>query len=361
MGIMNRYLVRLFAPIFIAALSVFLGILLMNQFLRLFALAMTKGISIFWIASCFTRLLPFLLSLAIPMAYVVALFLVLGQLSENSEILALRACGFSFLETTWPFLATAVALSGALLYLNHKAGPDGFRAFRGQYEKAAAQISRVVLEPGSFASVGPWRLLAKKVDKRTGALRGVYLAQTEGSNAGLEIRAQTGRLWLDKGRAIHLELDDGVLQLPDPDPAKYTAGRFVSDRIDVPLAAAPASRDLDIPEMSSPMLKRRLRDPKTTPQHHVEYTVELAVRSAAALSPLIFFWIAAPMGFALGRRGRAANFAFSLGLLFAYYGLIALGIGLGRRHGSLAAVAPWLADAAGAALGAGMARRAFRI
>ncbi|MDE1977130.1 MAG: LptF/LptG family permease [Elusimicrobia bacterium] len=361
MGIMSRYLVRLFLPVFLAALGVFLGILLMNQFLRLFALAMTKGVSIFWILSCFTRLLPFLLSLAIPMAYVVALFLVLGQLSENSEIMALRACGFSFLETTWPFLAAAVALSGVLFYLNHKAGPDGFHAFRGQYDKAAAQISRVVLEPDSFTGVGPWRLLAKGVDRRTGALRGVYLAQTSGANAGLEIRAKTGRLWIDKGRAVHLELDDGVLQLPNPDPAKYTAGRFDSDRIDVPLAAAPAPRERDIPEIPSAMLRSLIRDPKTSPQHHIEYTVELAVRSAAAMSPLIFFWIAAPMGFALGRRGRAANFAFSLGLLFAYYGLIALGIGLGRRHGALASFAPWMADAAGAAFGAGMTRRAFKI
>ncbi len=361
MTIMNRYLIRLFAPVFAAALGVFLGILLMNQFLRLFALAMSKGISIFWIASCFTRLLPFLLSLAIPMAYVVALFLVLGQLSENSEILALRACGFSFLETVWPFLAAALALSGILAYLNHKAGPEGFHAFRGQYEEAAGQISRIVLEPGSFTDVGTWRLLAKTVERRTGALEGVYMAQTGGSNAGLEIRAKSGRLWLDKGKAVHLELDDGILQLPNADPEKYTAGHFDQDRIDVPLFQAPGPRDLDIPEMNSKTLWRLRQEPSTSSEHRVEYTVELAVRSAAALSPLIFFWIAAPMCFALGRRGRAANFAFSLGLLFAYYGLIALGIGLGRRHAALASIAPWLADMAGAAVGVGMTRRAFRI
>ncbi|MHB2025532.1 MAG: LptF/LptG family permease [Elusimicrobiota bacterium] len=360
MPIISRYLLRIFTPIFMICLAIFMGILLMNQFLRLFSLAMSQGVSVVWIADCFSRLIPFLLSLAIPMAYVVALFLALGQLAENSELLALRSCGFSFLETTWPFLAAAVILAAGLFYLNHKAAPEGFHAFRGQYEKAADQISRVQLEPGSFTEIGTWKILAKAVDRKTGALGDVYLVQTAGGKEGLEIRAQTGRLWLEKGRAVHLDLKNGVLQLPNPDPQKYTAGRFADDRIDVPLFAPDQSaRDLDIPEMNSASLRREIKDPKTSFDHKTEYAVELAVRSAAALSPLIFFWIAAPMGFALGRRGRAGNFAVSLGVLFAYYGLIALGIGLGRRHAALAPFAPWLGDVCGAGLGTAMALKAF--
>src|SRR5438128_816370 len=106
MPILPRNFLRLFGPTFLLCLTIFTGVLLMNQFLRLFNLAVMKGISPFWIAGCFLRLLPFICSLALPMAFVVALLLTLAQLSDGGEVMALRASGFSFLEMTWPFLAS---------------------------------------------------------------------------------------------------------------------------------------------------------------------------------------------------------------------------------------------------------------
>ena len=105
--ILPRYCLRLFAPVFLLCLSVFTGVLLMNNFLRLFNMALLKGISLFWILGCFLRLLPYFLSLALPMAFLVATMVTLGQLSEQGEVMALRASGFSFLDLTWPFLAMA--------------------------------------------------------------------------------------------------------------------------------------------------------------------------------------------------------------------------------------------------------------
>src|SRR5258708_6657437 len=126
MPIVPRYLLRLFLPTFAATLALFLGVLLMNQFLRLFGMAMVKGLPIWWILSCFARLLPSFASLALPMSYLVAAMMTLGALSDSGEVMALRAAGFSFREIARPFLWSALALSALLLYVNHKAGPDGY-------------------------------------------------------------------------------------------------------------------------------------------------------------------------------------------------------------------------------------------
>src|SRR5271168_2884639 len=103
MPILPRYFMRLFLPVFALCLAIFSTVLLMNQFLRLFNMAVMKGISPIWIATCFARLLPFISSLAVPMAFVVALLLTFGQLAEGGEIMALRASGFSFFDISWPF------------------------------------------------------------------------------------------------------------------------------------------------------------------------------------------------------------------------------------------------------------------
>lgn len=359
MPILSRYLLRQFLPAFAVCLGLFIGVLLMQQFIKLFNMAVMKGISIFWIASCFARLLPYFLSLAVPMAFIVAMMLTLGALSESGEVLALRACGFSFFDMTWPFLALAMALSGLLFYVNHKAAPDGFHAFRQQYLQAAGQIARVDLQPGSFMRLGPWKLYARKADSDTGRLEGVYLIRSDGSG-GVRVSAQNGAIrFVDQ--AVSLELFDGQLQLPDRDPQKLTLGGFGSYRVRVPLASAVSKdRHLDIPELSTAKLRQRIKDEKTDASRRLEYAVEMAVRSAAALSPFVFFWVAAPLGISFGKNSRGYGFAASLGVLLVFYGLLAGGIGAGRRYASLSSLAPWAADVVVLAVGLALSRRAVK-
>jgi len=359
--ILPGYLLRIFLPIFLLCIGVFTGVLLMKDFLKLFNMALLKGISPFWIAGCFARLLPYFLCLALPMAFLVATLLTLGQLSEHGEVMALRASGFSFLELTWPFLSLALGFSGLLLYLNHKAAPEGFHSFRKQYSIAAQQVSRVDLEPGKFMRLGPWKLYARKAEPDTGRLEGVYLVRSEPKKSSLRVSARSGLFIVEEGRALNLQLFDGTLQMPNiQEPEKFTAGRFARYRLRVPVTGPVENqRDLDIPEIDSQGLRERLAAPETTAQHRNEYAVELSLRSATALAPFVFFWIAAPLGLRLTRHSRGMGFALSLLVLMTYYGLIAVGIGVGRRQNRLASSAPWLANAAGLALGAVLTRRAL--
>lgn len=357
MPILSRYLLRQFLPIFVLALTVFAGVLLMNHFLKLFNMALMKGISPLWIAGCFARLFPFICSLALPMSFLVAMLLTLGQLSESGEITALRASGFSFGEVTWPFLALGGVLSATLLFVNHKAAPEGFHSFREQYLEAARQIARVEIEPGAFLKLGPWKLFAREADSKTGTLGGIYLVRADTAQQKIRVEAARGRLRLERGRHVALELEDGNLQLPNPEPTRFTSGTFTRYRVEVPLATRGPVRDLDIQEMNTPTLRRRIKDPATDRQHKLEYMVEVAVRTAGAVTPFVFFWIAAPLGMSLGKHSRGLSFAASLGILFLFYGLLALGIGLGRRDEHLASVAPWAANVAGLGIGAYLTRR----
>ena len=357
--ILPRYCLGLFLPVFLLCLGIFTGVLLMNNFLRLFNLALLKGISWFWIAGCFARLMPYFISLALPMAFLVATMLTLGQLCEQGEVLALRASGFSFLELTWPFLALAVGFSGLLLYLNHKAAPQGFHSFRKQYAIAAQQISKLDLQPGSFMRLGEWKLYARQADPESERIAGVYLVRVrDNKESGVRISAREGKILLEPGRSLTLELYDGSLQLPNLEPAKLTAGHFGRYRLSVPVAGLPdREHPLDIPEITSAGLRQRLAEPGIDAQTRNEFRVELALRSAAAFAPFIFFWIAAPLGLQLTRHSRGLGFAASLLVLMAYYGLLATGIGLGRSRPRLADAAPWLADVAGVALGVVLTRR----
>lgn len=361
MPIFARYLFRLFFPIFLVCLGVGTTVLLMNHSLRLFNIAVLKGISPLWIVACFGRLLPFFLSLALPMAFLVALLLVLGQISESGEVMALRSSGFSFVDILWPFGSLAVTLSLLLFYVNHKASPEGYHSFKKSYEGALRQISAVELEPKTFVELGEWKLFAQSADSESGHLGGIYLVKHKGNNSGLRVEAPDGRLAIDKGRGLTLELKNGTLQLPAREPAWLVTAAFESYRLFMPFAAAaPVDRRLDIQELNTLRLRERVADPATSPEHRKEYRTEAAVRSVGAASPFVMFWLACPLGLRLERRAKATGFALSLLVLFLYYGLLALGISLGRRHLELASWSPWIPNVAGLLAAAGLWTRELR-
>ncbi len=348
--IIARYLLRKFIPLFLLSLMVLVGILMMSHFLRLFSMAVMKGISIFWIIGCFARLLPFIMALALPMAFLVSILLSFGEFAQGSEIMAMRSCGLSFWNIVWPFFVVTVFLSGTLFYLNHKASPEGYHAFRKQYLRASNHINHIDLEPGSFLVLGNWKLYASQVDKKSGRMNNVYLVDIS-KTRDLRIVAPRGRLTVQKALGAKLVLKAGSIFFPNPDPTKLTVGHFETYQVDIPLTEAAGASSMDIPEMNSRTLLERIHNPKTSAEHQREYRVELAVRSAEALSPLIFFLISVPIGVGLGRDSRAKSFALSLGILFAFYGLLSLGIGMGRRNVKISNIAPWAADAAGLVAG----------
>lgn len=357
MPILPRYVMRLFLPIFGASAALFLGVLMMNQFLRLFSLAVMKGIPAWWILACFARLIPSFAALAVPMSFLVAAMVVLGQLTDSGEIMALRASGFSYREITRPLLWISIALSALLLFVNHKAGPDGFHSFKKRTTEAAQKVARVELRPRSFTELGPWRLYARGSDAKTGFLEGVYLVKPRQAS-GMRINAEKGRLTTDPGRGITLELWDGQLQFPSKEPERFTSGRFERYSVFVPLTAVTASpRELDMQEMSTSRLREKAKDPQTPVERRLEYRVETAVRTVGALSPFVFFWVGVPLGMAK-RRTRGADFAVSLVVMFVFYGLLVVGVSLGRRHELLADTAPWLCDCAGLLAGIFLTRKA---
>jgi lipopolysaccharide export system permease protein len=357
MPILPRYIIRQFLPTFGAGLALFLGVLLMNQFLRLFTLAVMKGLPLWWILSCFARILPSFASLAVPMAFLVAAMVTLGHLADTGEVMALRSSGFSFFEIAKPFLWLGVALSLLLLLINHHAGPAGFHSFRNRTSEAAQKLAKIELRPRTFTTIGPWRLYSREADNSTGTMEDVYLVRT-GKKDPIRVNAARGTISLEPGVGVEMKLEDGQLQLPNADPAHYTSGRFERYNVFLPVVEPAEHRDPDLQEMTTHDLRVLAAEPGLSHDKRLEYEVEETARSAGALSPFVFFFIAAPLGLGLKRRARGADFAASLGVMFAYYGLLVVGISLGRRHDLLATSAPWLGDAVGLAIGFWLTKRA---
>jgi lipopolysaccharide export system permease protein len=345
MTILTRYLLRSFFPAFGLCIGVFIFVMLMTYFLRLFNLAVMKGIPLSWILLCFARLSPYFLSLALPMAFLVALLLTLGRVSETGEVMALRASGFSFKDILKPFLVVGIVLAALLLGVNHKWSPDGFHSFQRSYHRALAEITRLDVEPNALTEIGLWTIYAKSVDNRAGRLDGVRVVKRKGGYERMRISAPSGFSEVEKGRGVRLVLEDGSLVWPSDDPRTHTVSRFDRAVFFLPFQGD-VRRKAELRELSTPRIREEIARGGLTPQKVREYTTEMAVRSAGALAPFMLFWVACPLGLKLEKRSGPIGFALSLALMFGFYGLLALGVGLGRKSLGFSPWSPWLPNLA---------------
>jgi lipopolysaccharide export LptBFGC system permease protein LptF len=358
--ILSRYLLQTFLPHFLLALGLMVSVLVMIFYVKLIQWAAEKGISLSWTVSSFGDLSPYLLSLAVPVAFLVAFLLTLGQLSESGEVMAMRASGFSFLEILTPFFWTALALSLFLLPLNHAWSPRGYNVFRDSFREGLREITRLDFEAKTLMDIGPFKLFAEEVDTGGRALRHVRLYRPGVAQGGARIEADRGSWQLLKGRGIELTLEDGAIQLPNTsDPERLAVAHFDRYVVYVPFITRGFARTPGTRELTSAALRERLRQ-TITEENRADARTELAVRTASAVSPLVFFCIAAPLGLRTKHRGRSSAFAWSLVVLFGFYALLSLGIIIGSRSVSLAPYAPWLGDATTVAAAALLARRSLR-
>lgn len=134
----QRYLAATFIPPFVLASAIFVLFLLTFYLLRFTTLLVNKGVTwdsfLLLTAHMGLMLFPF----AIPLATLLACIYTLNKLSEDSEIVAMRAFGVSKVGLFLPFLIIGLLVAGVLFSLNKNIIPFSTREVRNTQIKFAS-------------------------------------------------------------------------------------------------------------------------------------------------------------------------------------------------------------------------------
>jgi len=119
MRLLNRYIQKeLFFP-FIFSLLVIIFILFTNFFLRALDRFLGKGLDLPTILEYLVLNLAWIVSLAVPMAVLIATLMSFGRMSEDNEIIAMRASGISSLTVIRSALIFGLLVGTALVLFNN--------------------------------------------------------------------------------------------------------------------------------------------------------------------------------------------------------------------------------------------------
>ena len=127
---LDRYVIRNVFPPFLIALLVFTFILVVQPLVEYAQPLIAKGVSSGTILRVMGLLLPSILAVTIPMAFLVGVLVGLGRLSADREWVALQACGVSVYRMLRSVGALGVLACGATAYVLIVAVPDANQAFR---------------------------------------------------------------------------------------------------------------------------------------------------------------------------------------------------------------------------------------
>jgi LPS export ABC transporter permease LptF/LPS export ABC transporter permease LptG len=347
--LLDRYIVREMVPPTSLGLLVFTFILLIDQIPRLLAILVARSADASTIFRVFLNLLPSILAVTLPMAFLLGVLLAFGRMASDSEIVALRAVGVSPLRLLGPVLALSLVAGLATFYINAVALPAANQTHRELVFSLVVSKARTVVKPRTFTDdllPGRMMLYVSDIAPETGIWRNVFIHDNSDVREPKVMLARQGELIVDKEKhTVRVQLGEGTLYtFSIVNPTDYRQARFESHGFDLPfdeffpkLPLSKGDREMTLPELTEQISKRQAagRPPKEWARFAVEWHKKFAIPSACIVFGVL------GLGLSLGskKEARSAAFALSIGVIFVYYIIIRLG----EQAGDTGLMPPFLA------------------
>lgn len=281
-------------------------------------------------------MIPVVVSYALPMGMLTGILLVLGRMSSDREITALRASGLSVAWLSAPILFSALIGVVVTVLINFEFMPRAKVAYEMELAQAVRQNPLSFITPKTFIRDFPG-LVIYAGDKKNSVLKDFWLWELDGQNRVKRFaRADTGRVDFDeKNNKLVLTLQHAQAEVRDEkDPENFSeahgAAAWELATFDLPLGKLSGGGSINVKQkwltFSQLMTEwRRLGrpDPKVPAAQREKLRMRVQVtiheKFATAFSVLSFALIAVPLGIKVSRKETSANLGLGLALVMAYY------------------------------------------
>lgn len=346
-------------PSFILGLLVFISIILMFQVLRLTEFALVHGVTLKTIGEIIGYIVISMLPVLLPMALLFSVLLTYGRLSQDSEIVAMKAAGLPMGSLLMPaiILASLVGIISAQLSFN--IAPWGNRQFEVLYTRLANTKAGAVIKEGTF-SEGFFDMVvyANEVNSDKGLLKKVFIYDEKSGDVPLTIISKEGEIIPDPERPGHevlLRLKNGEIHRQAKTHTKISFDTY-DVRFSEPVNVY--EKEKTPPSLTLEEVRKRLRE--DIPDEEVKRTLqtEYHKRWAITILCIVFAMIGVGLGTTTNRRAaKTGGMILCIGLIIFYWILYVAAEGMARSGALPAALAIWTPNFIFALLGFESLRR----
>jgi len=349
MRILDRYILREFLKNLALSLGVFVLLVLtvdLWQRIDTFIDHETPARTVF---RYYVYQIPYILSITLPMAMLLAGLFSVGQLSRNNELMAIKSVGLPIRRTLAPLLLLAAALSGLSLlfdeYVVPPANQEMHRIENYDIKKTPRRTGAIRRNVHLLGHGG--RIYLVKIYNTDSREMTDVVIQRFARNALVERLDAKRASWDDQGwlfddGVVRTFSDSGEVAIPfshlrRPDIAE-TPEDFATEEKD--------PEDMNFKELGEYIRKVRAGGADVGKLH-----VQLHLKIAFPFASLIVVLLGASLSAFRRKSGLAFGFGVSLALCFVYYGIMRVSEVMGQDTALPAPLAAWLANLLFAAAG----------
>lgn len=378
------YILRQHAVPFLLSFFVYTFVLIMNRLFELVDLIFGKGLEPSTVTLIFLYSLPFIIAITAPMAFLTSVLAVFGRMSEDFEIISLKALGISPLRILPPLVFFAGIFIIFMVYFNNHILPDTNHKVKMLLLEVGEKRPVAELAPRSFISNFPGYILySRAIDKSSNPakLEDVILYRKSDDNL-------TGSEFIISREAgISLDREQNLITFTMSGGQRHILGQFgaywnmdfdtqyinvflppearpdTSYRGDRELSAQQMSQRVRLWEKDLDSLKR-LKDSVSLFSDYPDegtlisadiqmqgikndidrYSVEIHKKYSLPFAAMTFIFLGVPLGILTRKGGMGAAFGIAILITTVYYIFIVSGETLSDRGFLNPAVAMWSAN-----------------
>jgi len=353
MSLIERYIFRRTAQVFLLTLGALIAALWVTQVLRELDVVTSKGqtISIFLLMTFFA--VPALVQVVAPIAYLVATIVTLNNLGSDGELPVVSAAGGSPKTVNRPIIVLGIVVMIAVAFSHHVLAPEALARFRVLLTQVRADVIATLVQEGGFRAVDDGLTMHFRDKAPDGSFRDVFINDDRDSEETVTFTAASGVLLEHAGGAF-LVLQNGDLIRSQHTTDESNVVSFETYALDLSQIGTPSAAPVYQARERSTLF---LLDPQDTDSSMVDFPqrvrAEIHDRTTAPLFTLAFGLIALAF---LGRphsnrqdRGTAIAVVVALCLALRTAGFAATAVGANLEAGI---PFMYVAPLAGIALGA---------
>ncbi|HLS27269.1 MAG TPA: LptF/LptG family permease, partial [Opitutales bacterium] len=286
-----------------------------------------------------------------PLGILTGVLLVLGRLSAQQEITAMRSAGLSLLQIATPIFFIALVGVGFSVVVNFEYAPSARQQYRDDLAQAVRLNPLNFVVERTFVDQFPGYVLYVG-EKEDEVLRDVWLWELDDQRRlRLFIQAESGGLAYDRQtESLLLTLDRGYSEIRDEDdPEEVRDSRnppleFARTSVRLPLENILGKRtgNVKLSRMTFSQIMEERQQILTAPEEElsrprqsslIRVQMEIQERFAMAFAVLSLATLAIPLGITIQRKETSANLFVALILAMTFYMLMVVFAWLERQPG----------------------------
>ncbi|MGX7950582.1 LPS export ABC transporter permease LptF [Oleidesulfovibrio alaskensis] len=346
--LLQKQLFKELVSLFGLCLGSLLSLILIGRMLQLRELFLGLDLNALDMATLFVYLSPLFLTLIIPIACMLSVFLAFLRMSTDRELVALKAGGLSLFQLL-PAPLLFCLLCGLLnLYISLSGVAWGMGNFRHTIMEIANTRAKIVLQPGVFNQTVPGlTVFARTVDNSSGKLGHVLVEDNSRDETSILILAPRGQLRSDEQRGeLVFILHNGKIYRQQEDSVSVLDFNDYTVRLDLGQIFKGVSlgkvkpKELSWSELRSigPDHPEARRDSNFLRKVHVE----LQKRWVLPMACLVLGLFAMPLACAFQGLDKQFGILLALGMFLIYYTLLSVGLSTGESGTVPPAVGLWM-------------------